>query len=147
MRQIGIGSVYILALGVSGYALFAYGFLPLGVLVHPDMKLNFEAQSVGIYTHIFASIVALVIGPFQFSSRIRQQYKNIHRWLGRVYLSVGVFIGGISGLYMSQFAYGGSMAKFGFAMLAVFWLFTGFRAYIAIRKGAIVEHRLSLIHI
>jgi len=141
MRQIGIGSVYILALGVSGYALFAYGFMPLGSLVHPDMKLNFEAQSVGIYTHIFTSIVALIIGPFQFSKRIRQKYKNIHRWLGRIYLSVGVFIGGISGLYMSQFAYGGSIARFGFAMLAVCWLFTGFRAYTAICKGAIAEHR------
>ena len=88
-----------------------------------------------------ASIVALLIGPFQFSKRIRQKYKNIHRWLGRVYLSVGVFIGGMSGLYMSQFAYGGSISKLGFAMLAVFWLFTGFRAYTAIRKGAIAEHR------
>ena len=141
MRKIGIGSVYVLALGVSGYAMFAYAFMPLGSLVHPDMKTIFETQSFGIYTHIFASIVALLIGPFQFSKRIRQKYKNIHRWLGRVYLSVGVFIGGMSGLYMSQYAYGGAIAKFGFAMLAVSWLFTGFRAYMAIRKGAIAEHR------
>lgn len=141
MRQIATGALYFLALGVAGYAVFAYGFLPLGSLVHPDMKVSFQAQSVGIYTHIFASVVALAIGPFQFSARIRQQHKNVHRWLGRVYLSVGVLIGGLSGLYMSQFAYGGVLGKFGFAMLALLWLYTGLRAYKAIREGAIAEHR------
>jgi len=33
------------------------------------------------------------------------------------------------------------MAKFGFASLAVLWLYTGFRAYLAVRNGAIAEHR------
>jgi len=141
MRRIETGAIYLLAFGVSGYAVFVYGFLPLGSLVHPEMKVNFQAHAVGIYTHIIASIVALLIGPFQFSERIRKNYRNIHRWLGRVYLSVGVLIGGLSGLYMSQFAYGGSLAKFGFASLAVLWLFTGYRAYVAVRQGEIAEHR------
>lgn len=141
MRLINNSLLYLLTFGVAGYALFAYAYLPLGSLVHPDMKVIFVAHSFGIYTHIFASILALIIGPFQFSERIRQKYTNAHRWMGRIYLSVGVLLGGLSGLYMSQFAYGGLMAQLGFAMLAVFWLMTGFRAYIAIRRGNVVEHR------
>ena len=145
MRSISNGLLYFLTLGVAGYAVFAYGFLPLGSMVHPDMKANFLAHSTGIYVHAFASIVALTLGPFQFSEHFRQQYTNIHRWFGRTYLAVGILVGGLSGLYMSQFAYGGLMAKLGFAMLAVLWLYTGLRAYLAIRRGAIAEHRKWMV--
>ena len=145
MRSISNGLLYFLALGVAGYAVFAYGFLPLGSLVHPDMKANFLAHSTGIYTHAFASIVALTLGPFQFSTRLRQKNTNVHRWLGRTYLAVGVLVGGLSGLYMSQYAFGGSVAQLGFAALAVLWLYTGLRAYLAVRRGAIAEHRKWMV--
>lgn len=145
MRSIRNGAFYFLALGVAGYAAFAYGFLPLGSLVHPDMKANFLAHSAGIYTHAFASIVALTLGPFQFSARLRQKHTNIHRWSGRTYLAVGVFVGGLSGLYMSQYAFGGLVAQLGFSVLAILWLYTGLRAYLAIRRGSIAEHRKWMI--
>ena len=145
MRSISNGLLYLLTLGVAGYAVFAYGFLPLGSLVHPDMKANFLAHSNGIYTHVFASIVALTLGPFQFSTRLRQKNTNVHRWLGRTYLAVGVLVGGLSGLYMSQYAFGGSVAQLGFAALAVLWLYTGLRAYLAVRRGAIAEHRKWMV--
>ncbi len=141
MRSISKFLLFFLALGVAGYAVFAYGVLPLGLLVHPDMKANFLAHPTGIYTHAFASIVALALGPFQFSEKLRQKHTDFHRWLGRTYLAVGVLVGGFSGLYMSQYAFGGSMAKLGFAVLAILWLYTGLRAYLAVRDGAIDEHR------
>lgn len=145
MRSFTTGLMYFLALGVAGYAMFAYLFLPLGTLVHPDMTANFQEHAYGIYAHIFASIIALAIGPFQFSTYIRQEYTNVHRWLGRAYLGVGVLIGGLAGLYMSHFAYGGLVAKLGFGTLALLWLYTGLRAYLAIRKGAIAEHRKWMV--
>lgn len=135
----------VLSLGVAGYAAFTYGFLPLGSLVHPDMKASFTQHAAGVYTHIFASIVALVLGPFQFSTRLRQNNVALHRWMGRIYLTVGVLIGGLSGLYISQFAYGGTVARAGFAMLALAWLYTGARAYFAIRRKAIEEHRKWMV--
>lgn len=124
MRAIGKGVLFFLAFGVAGYAVFAYCFLPLGSLVYPDMKANFLAHPVGIYTHVFASIVALTLGPFQFSSHLRQTRIQVHRWLGRAYLAVGVLGGGLAGLYMSQFAFGGTVARLGFATLAVCWLYS-----------------------
>jgi uncharacterized membrane protein len=137
--------LFFLAFGVAGYAVFAYGFMPLGSLVHPDMKAAFLAHSTGIYTHAFASIVALVLGPFQFLAGLRQEHPTVHRWLGRGYLAVGVLVGGVAGLYMSQFAFGGPVAKLGFAALAVSWLYTGLQAYRAIRRGAVDEHRKWMV--
>jgi hypothetical protein len=133
--------LYLLALGVAAYAVFAYAYLPLGSLVHPDMKLNFAAHKLGIYVHIFASAVALSLGPLQFSASLRRNRPWLHRFIGRVYLSVGVGLGGLSGLYMATFAFGGVAAKLGFAGLALAWLFTGFCAYRAIRRGAVQAHR------
>ena len=66
MKLFGICSLFLLAFGVVAYAVLAYGFLPLGSLVHPDMKASFLTHKVGIYAHIFASAVALSLGPFQF---------------------------------------------------------------------------------
>ena len=145
MRLLGTFCLYFLALGVAAYAVFAYAFMPLGSLVHPEMKLNFVANSIGIYIHVFASIAALSLGPFQFSRRLRGSRPQLHRWMGRIYLGVGVGIGGLSGLYMSAFAFGGIFGKLGFACLAVAWLFTGFRAFQAIRRGDVAEHRKWMI--
>jgi uncharacterized membrane protein len=109
------------------------------------MKANFLAHSVGIYAHAFASIAALVLGPFQISAGFRQKHKILHRWFGRIYLAVGVLVGGLAGLYMAQHAFGGSVARIGFAVLSTLWLYTGLRAYLAIRQGAIDEHRKWMV--
>ena len=141
LKLFGTILFYFFALGVAGYAVFAYGFMPLGSLVHPDMKLNFVIHPIGIYTHVYASLVALSLAPFQFSNRIRANYPRAHRVMGRIYLGIGVTFGGLSGLYMAIFAFGGPVAKLGFACLATSWLYTGLRAYQAIRRGAVQEHR------
>lgn len=131
----------ILAFAVAGYAAFAYTALPIGALVHPDMRANFEAHSTAVYTHIFASSIALILGPLQFWARLRNLRRSLHRWTGKIYLGVGVLVGGLSGLYISTFAFGGVAAKLGFASLAICWLYTGARALTAIRRGAVDEHR------
>ena len=140
MRTTGKALLVILCLGVAAYAAVGYGILPLGSLVHPDMKASFLAHPFGIYSHAFAATVALLLGPFQFSARLRRQHRRLHRWMGRAYLGVGVLAGGLSGLYMSRFAFGGVAARLGFAALAVCWLYLGTRAFLAIRRGAVDEH-------
>lgn len=54
-------------------------------------------------------------------------------------------VGGLSGLYISQFAFGGPAARLGFAMLAVCWLYTGLRAFLAIRRRGVSEHRRWMV--
>lgn len=145
MRKITLYASYVLAMGVALYAVVAYGLFPLGDLVHPLMKKVFQQHAAVIYIHVFCSALALALGPLQFSGWLRQNHIRIHRWLGRVYLTIGVLPGSISGLYIAQFAFGGWLSHSGFSLLACAWMFTGVMAYLAIRRKDIVRHQQWMI--
>ena len=146
MRVTGFIALVVLSLSVAGYALVVYGMFPLGAAVHPDMRATFESHSyLGIYLHVFASAVALALGPFQFVARLRAAYPDLHRGSGRLYLGLGVLLGGSAGLFVAFNAFGGVVARTGFACLAIAWLFSGFRAYQAIRSRDVVSHRMWMV--
>lgn len=145
MQLAGLVSLAVLSLGVAVYAMVAYGFGPLGRFVHPDMQAAFRAHPVGIYTHVFASAVALALGPLQFSQRLRTARPRLHRLSGRVYLGVGVLFGGLAGLYMSLHAFGGMVSRLGFGCLATAWLVTGLLAFLAIRRHDVAAHRRWMV--
>jgi uncharacterized membrane protein len=134
-----------LSIGVALYALFAYTVLPLGANVHPEMGEAFRAHRAGLYLHVFGAVFALALGPFQFVERIRLRHASLHRGLGWTYLVFGVLVGGLAGLYMSQFAHGGPLGQLGFGALALAWLYTGARALDAIRRREVAEHRRWMI--
>lgn len=94
---------------------------------------------------MFGSAFALALGPLQFSARLRARNVAVHRWLGRLYLGVGVLVGGSAGLYMAVHAFGGIVSKLGFGCLAVLWLFTDLRAYLAIRAREVAAHRRWMV--
>jgi uncharacterized membrane protein len=95
--------------------------------------------------HIVGAMLAILIGPFQFLPGIRKgRWLKVHRWLGRTYL-LGILFGGLGGLYMAQFAYGGIISRLGFGTLACLWLYSGYRAYRHIRNKEIEEHRQWMI--
>lgn len=145
MRLASFAVLIVLSLGVAGYAVAIYAFLPLGTLLHPDMRATFEAHRVGVYTHVFASAVALALGPFQFLARLRCGRPALHRWSGRLYLGVGVLVGGLAGLFMAFRAFGGLPSRLGFACLALAWLYSGLRAWRAIRLRDIASHRRWMV--
>jgi uncharacterized membrane protein len=145
MPRASYATLTVLSLGVAGYALVAYGLFPLGAAVHPDMRAGFAAHGIAVYAHVFGSVAALALGPFQFSAKLRSRRPALHRWMGRVYLGSGVLVGGLAGLYMSAFAFGGAVSQLGFAALAVGWLYTGLRAYLAIRARDVVAHRRWMV--
>lgn len=135
----------LLSLAVTGYALVAYALLPLGSAVHPDMRAGFVVNRAAVYLHVFASVFALGLGPFQFSSRLRVARPALHRAMGRLYLGVGVLCGGLAGLFLATHAFGGPVSRLGFASLALAWLYTGWRAYRAIRAREVATHRRWMV--
>lgn len=145
MHLTGFTVLTLLSLGVAAYALAVYGFMPLGVMLVPEMREAFEAHRVITYTHVFAATLALLLGPFQFMQGLRKRHPALHRWMGRAYLGGGVLIGGIAGLAMSLHASGGVVARAGFACLAVAWLYTGLQAYRAVRAGDISRHQAWMV--
>jgi hypothetical protein len=145
MLRIRTATLVVLSLGVAGYAIAAYGFLPLGAAVHPGMRASFEAHRAGVYAHVFAAAVALALGPFQFFPNLRARHAPLHRAFGRIYLGVGVLVGGLSGLYLAFQAFGGPLARLGFGCLALSWLVTGAFAYRAILARDVPTHRRWMV--
>lgn len=145
MRVAGFVALVVVSLAVAAYAIAVYGFLPVGALVHPDMRATFAAHPVGIYAHVFGAAVALALGPFQFLSTLRDRRPVLHRRLGRLYLGVGVLVGGLAGLFMAFHAFGGLPSRLGFACLAVAWLYSGSCAYLAVRARDFMAHRRWMV--
>jgi uncharacterized membrane protein len=145
MRRVGFAILGLLSLGVAGYALVTYGTRPLGSAVHPEMRATYEAHRLPIYAHIFASMLALVIGPWQFVESFRVRAPRIHRICGRIYLLIGVGLGGATGFAMAWLAYGGAVSTSGFGLLSILWLDTGLRAYRSVRQRDFSAHRRWMI--
>ena len=145
MFRLGFPLVVFLSFGVAAYALVAYALFPVGAAVHPDMRASFGEHKLTLYAHVFGSAAALLVGPLQFSAHLRNNWPQIHRWLGRLYLSAGVALGGLAGLFLSASAYGGFPSKLGFACLALAWLYTGSRAFGAARSRNFIVHRRWMV--
>jgi uncharacterized membrane protein len=110
-----------------------------------EQKAVYAAHLTMLMMHIVASMLAILIGPFQLLPGLRKgRLLKVHRWLGRAYL-LSILFGGISGLYMAQFAYGGVISRLGFGTLAILWLYSGYRAYRHIRSKDIEQHREWMI--
>jgi uncharacterized membrane protein len=52
--------------------------------------------------HGLAAACALILGPLQFSDRLRQRFAKMHRVLGRFYVG-GALIGAPMGVYMHDY--------------------------------------------
>jgi uncharacterized membrane protein len=124
--------------------LFAAGNAVMFLLVDghgsADIKERFLATAVAGYAHGFGGAIAALIGPFQLITRLRTSWPKVHGWMGRIYL-LAVLAGGLSGLYFGPQTSAGPVAAAGFTALAVFWLYSGTRAYISIRRGDVQAHR------
>ena len=124
-------------------ALYAFGF-QLRISGDLSFHSRFDQTPVFAAMHVLGSGLCLLIGGFQFSKRLRSNHLQLHRNLGRVYL-VLVLIGGLGGLILAPNAVGGLVARIGFFMLGVLWLFSGLQAYLAIRRKDITTHRVWMM--
>jgi uncharacterized membrane protein len=97
-----------------------------------------------LLAHITGGSVALLLGPWQFSTKLRERALNLHRWLGRVYLAA-VALGSLAGFTLAFFSEEGPPTHFGFGALAVLWFATGLTAYRRILRGNIESHRQWMV--
>jgi len=93
-----------------------------------------------LVSHIAASGLALLVGPFQFWSGLRRRSMRAHRWSGRLYVA-GVLIGCSAAFYLAS--HSGQGAAFGISLgaLGVAWWTTTGMAYVAIRLGHVRQHK------
>lgn len=142
-KGIGWGSMLFLALLLF---VTASRYLSMDPDVYfSEQREVYVANPIPLLMHIAGSMLATILGPFQFLRKTRTgRYLKIHRWLGRVYL-LGVLFGGVGGAYMGTIAYGGPIARLGLMTVAALWLVSGFMAYINSRNKKIEQHRQWMV--
>lgn len=142
-KGIGWGSMLFLALLLF---VTASRYLSMDPDVYfSEQREVYVANPIPLLMHIAGSMLATILGPFQFLRKTRTgRYLKIHRWLGRVYL-LGVLFGGVGGAYMGTIAYGGPIARLGLMIIAALWLVSGFMAYINSRNKKIEQHRQWMV--
>lgn len=132
----------LLSVGVALYALAAYALLPLGAVLHPELRPSFAAHApLLVYLHVFGAAVALLLWPLQLAPGLRRRRPALHRGVGWLLLLLGVGVGGVSGLLLALQAHGGPWARSGFALLALLWLASGVQALRCARQGDLPGHR------
>lgn len=99
---------------------------------------------VAFYLHIVFAGLALALGPWQFSRRLRTRHPAIHRTVGRTYV-ITVAVGSASAFVMSMFNSVGILGFFGFGSLALLWGWTAWRGYRAIRERDVRSHQAWMI--
>jgi len=114
-------------------------------LVHPKDPLwqHYEPFKWWLLPHGISGACALLLGPMQFSDRLRNRFRQLHRVVGRIYVA-GVFVAAPLGFYVQYFQEGmGDPRSFSIAAAvdATLWLTTTGIAMVFILKGKVQEHR------
>ena len=99
-------------------------------------RLQVIADRGLLIPHTLAGIFALLIGPINFSSRIRQRHLKLHRVLGRIYV-LCVFVGAFTGIALAA----GRPGLPGTSMQAAAWIVCTTAAFITARNRQIIQHR------
>lgn len=135
------------------YLLFAFvGLMVAYVLRHNESFLINHADPVWqhyepfkwyLLPHGIAGACALLLGPMQFSDRLRQRFTRLHRVVGRIYVA-GVFTAGPLGFYIQFFEERmGAPRSFSVAAIvdASLWMITTGIALAFILAGKVQQHR------
>ena len=93
-----------------------------------------------IIPHGIAGLAALLMGPFQLSTRFRQRHLRVHRIMGRFYLGA-ITIAASVGIYLSATHQQLLQDKMWIFAIAGAWLITGLLALVAVRNGNIETHQ------
>jgi uncharacterized membrane protein len=135
------------------YLVFGFiGLMIAYVLVHNESFLINAAHPVWqhyqpfkwyLLPHGIMGACALLLGPMQFSDRLRQRFIKFHRVVGRFYVG-GVFVAAPLGFYIQYYEerMGGTRTfSFAAAVDATLWIITTAIAMYFILNGKVQQHR------
>ncbi len=103
-------------------------------------RLQVIADRQLLIPHTLCGVIALLAGPLQFSSRLRQRHLKLHRILGRFYV-ISVFIGALTGIALAA----GRPGLPGTSMQAAAWMVCTTAALITARNRQIAQHRQWMV--
>lgn len=136
-----VGLSFVFALAVYFVSRYALHYL---VHITPQSYFVYWTRRGWVFLHVLSGTVALLIGPFQFSRRLRQRSVTMHRVVGRVYL-IAILCAAAAALDLAATTPFGLPWAVALASLAVVWLVTAGMAYSAIRMRQIQLHKEWMI--
>ena len=127
-------SAWVTAIGSLTYVLgdprhFAFPF-----------RLKYTEHLTLVRWHGVSAALTLLLGPLQW----RRSRGYAHRVTGYIYLG-SVAIGGFTGFWLALLAYGGLLSKSGFALMALLWWTTGWKAFRSARSQDFLAHQIWMI--
>lgn len=93
---------------------------------------------IAFFAHVYTGMFVLMAGMLQFPAYVRKSFPMVHKWAGRVYAYLIIFITGPAGFVMGIYGNGGWISQSAFCILAVLWIvFTwkGVSAIIALQMA------------
>ena len=131
-----------ITLGVIALFVFitSEAFLIADYPMYHGYRLQVIADRQLLIPHTICGLLALLAGPMQFSSRLRQRHPQFHRVLGRIYL-ISIFIGAFTGIGLAA----GRPGLPGTSMQAAAWIVCTTAAFVTARNRQIVQHRQWMI--
>lgn len=100
---------------------------------------NYWRMRGWLLLHITSGMLALLLGPLQFSRRLRQRYLPLHRIAGRIYVAA-VLSGCVTAIPLALSTTFGRGFGFGLSCLALVWASTTLMAFYAALQGQISIH-------
>ncbi|HEU4322565.1 MAG TPA: DUF2306 domain-containing protein [Roseiflexaceae bacterium] len=96
--------------------------------------------------HIIPGLLFMLLGPLQFSTRLRARYPAWHRWAGRVFLLSSLVIG-VSALVMSVAmpSIGGPLQAAATSVFGAWFLYALGKAFRHILRREVAQHRVWMI--
>lgn len=146
----------VIAIWIPVFALVAVALvfvamrLSLLVSSQPPSKTDaFDARyldhNIIALLHIGSGCVFLLFAPFQFIRSIRDRHRVIHRWTGRLLVTLAILFG-VSGLIFGIFwPFGGSLERSATVGFGFFFLFALSKAVQSIRRRRVTLHREWMI--
>jgi hypothetical protein len=112
-----------------------------------ERRLLFDNKiyNSAFYVHIFAGAICILTALIQFSGFILKKARSLHRWSGKLYVSVVLFLGAPTGLYMSFFAKGSFWERCLFMFMALCWFVTTLYGLQSIHKKNVLAHKIWMI--
>jgi Predicted membrane protein (DUF2306) len=146
--QTGIRIAFLIGYGACAFlcvalALYSYRYLFQAGMIPPVIVDNLFLKP-WLMVHVIGAATALLIGPVQFSSRVRTSFPMLHRSIGRTY-AVACLVGGAAGFVLALGASTGPISRLGFGGLAISWLVTTALAWRRAMQGRFIEHRAWMI--
>lgn len=136
-------------LGITGALLSAAVALVtlrylLPVAPPPDVVAGNAFRHPWLVIHAVSAAVALLIGPWQFSARLRARHPGRHRLMGRLYVAA-CLVGGLSGFLLALGASTGPVSTVGFGLLAIAWVYSTAMAWRLAVRREFTAHRAWMV--